>query len=100
MPRTAVRWHPWHPWPPRPPRPQAPRILAEQLTPLREPLAALLRRGTEAPPAVVAAAGARALLALAPLEVAPQAWPRWLASHLVVAAQWLIAILWPSGCAL
>src|SRR6184192_4620401 len=100
MPRTAVRWHPWHPWPPRPPRPQAPRILAEQLAPLREPLAALLRPGTEAPPAVVAAAGARALLDLAPLEEAPQAWPRWLASHQVAAAQRLIAILQRYGGAL
>src|SRR5947199_2941623 len=97
MPRTAVRWHPWHPWPPRP---QAPRILAEQLAPLREPLAALLRPGTEAPPAVVAAAGARALLDLAPLEEAPQAWPRWLASHQVAAAQRLIAILQRYGGAL
>src|SRR5213593_151874 len=103
MPRTAVRWHPWHPWPPRPPwppQPQAPRILAEQLAPLREPLAALLRPGTEAPPAVVAAAGARALLDLALLEEAPQAWPRWLASHQVAAAQRLIAILQRYGGAL
>src|SRR5437667_58279 len=95
MPRTAVRWHPWHPWPPRPPRPQAPRILAEQLAPLREPLAALLRPGTEAPPAVVAAAGARALLDLAPLEEAPQAWPRWLASHQVVGARVLLVTATP-----
>src|SRR5216117_4458138 len=100
MPRTAVRWHPWHPWPPRPPRPQAPRILAEQLAPLREPLAALLRPGTEAPPAVVAAAGARALLDLAPLEQAPQAWPPWLAPHQVAAAERLAAILRRYGGAL
>src|SRR5216117_2429914 len=97
MPRTALRWHPWHPWPPRP---QAPRILSEQLAPLREPLACLLRPGTEAPPAVVAAAGARALLDLAPLEQAPQAWPPWLAPHQVAAAERLAAILRRYGGAL
>ena len=87
-------------WPLSPPRAQAPRILAEQLAPLPEPLACLLRPGTEAPPAVVAAAGARALLDLAPLEHAPQAWPPWLAPHQVAAAERLAAILRRYGGAL
>ena len=87
-------------WPLSPPRAQAPRILAEQLAPLPEPLACLLRPGTEAPPAVVAAAGARALLDLAPLEQAPQAWPPWLAPHQVAAAERLAAILRRYGGAL
>ena len=37
---------------------------------------------------------------MAPLEEAPQAWPRWLASHQVAAAQRLIAILQRYGGAL
>src|SRR5206468_5526461 len=63
-----VRWPPWLPLPPRPPWPQAPRILSEHLVPLPEPLACLLRPGAEAPPALVAAASARALLDLARSE--------------------------------
>src|SRR3989441_225590 len=88
-PRTDVRWPPW---PPRPPWPQAPRILSEHLVPLPEPLACLLRPGAEAPPALVAAASARALLDLAPLEETAQAWPSWLAPHQVPAAERLLAI--------
>ena len=78
--------------PPRPPWQQAPRILSEHLVPLPEPLACLLRPGAEAPPALVAAASARALLDLAPLEETAQAWPSWLAPHQVPAAERLLAI--------
>src|SRR2546425_4457674 len=88
-PRTGARWPPW---PPRRPWPQAPRILPEHLGPLPGPLACLLRPGAEAPPALVAAASARALLDLAPLEETAQAWPSWLAPHQVPAAERLLAI--------
>jgi len=82
-----VRWPPW------PPGPQAPRILSEHLVPLPEPLAYLLRPGAEAPPALVAAAGARALLDLAPVDEPAPAWPSWLAPHQAPAARRLLAIL-------
>ena len=80
-------------WPLSPPWQRAPRILSEQLTPLAEPLACLLRPGTEAPPALVAAASARALLDLAPLAAPQAAWPPWLAPHQVPAAERLVAIM-------
>src|SRR3989441_10472021 len=86
-PRTDVRWPPW------PPGPQAPRILSEHLVPLPEPLAYLLQPGAEAPPALVAAAGARALLDLAPVDEPAPAWPSWLAPHPAPAAPRPLAIL-------
>jgi len=80
-------------WPLSPPWQRAPRILSEQLTPLAEPLACLLRPGAEAPPALVAAASARALLDLAPLAAPQAAWPPWLAPHQIPAAARLVAIM-------
>ncbi|MGH7645864.1 MAG: helicase-related protein [Gemmatimonadales bacterium] len=76
---TAERWR------------ASPRILSEQLAPLDPPLALLLRPGGSADPAAVAARAARALLDLP--EVAPQAWPAWLAPHQVPAARRLHAII-------
>src|SRR5207302_1014172 len=92
--RTAVSW------PLSPPWQRAPRILSEQLAPLPEPLACLLRPGAEAPPALVAAASARALLDLAPLAASRAAWPPWLAPHQVPAAERLVAIMRRYGGAL
>lgn len=80
--------------------PPSPRILSEQLAPLPEPLACLLSAGEEIPPAAVAALGARALLDLAPLEDARQAWPAWLAPHQGPAAERLVAIIRRYGGAL
>src|SRR5256886_6856918 len=93
-PRTAVCWHLSPPWQ------RAPRILSEQLAPLSEPLACLLRPGAEAPPGLVAAASARALLDLAPLAAPQAAWPQWLAPHQVPAAERLVATLPRYGGAL
>src|SRR5439155_111627 len=93
-PRTAVCWHLSPPWQ------RAPRILSEQLAPLSEPLACLLRPGAEAPPGLVAAASARALLDLAPLAAPQAAWPQWLAPHQVPAAERLVAIMRRYGGAL
>jgi superfamily II DNA or RNA helicase len=76
-----------------PPWQRAPRILSEQLAPLSEPLACLLRPGAEAPPALVAATSARALLDLAPLAAPEAAWPPWLAPHQIPAARRLVAIV-------
>ena len=71
-----------------------PRILSEHLAPLSEPLACLLAPGAVAPPAAVAALGARALLDLPPGEALGRgAWPDWLAPHQVPAAERLVAIL-------
>ncbi len=71
-----------------------PRILSEHLAPLSEPLACLLSPGAVAPPATVAALGARALLDLPPdEELGRGAWPDWLAPHQVPAAERLVAIL-------
>ena len=83
-----------------PPWQRAPRILSEQLAPLPEPLACLLRPGAAAPPALVAAASARALLDLAPLAASRAAWPPWLAPHQVPAAERLVAIMRRYGGAL
>ena len=83
-----------------PPWQRAPRILSEQLAPLSEPLACLLRPGAEAPPGLVAAASARALLDLAPLAAPQAAWPQWLAPHQVPAAERLVAIMRRYGGAL
>ncbi len=83
-----------------PPWQRAPRILSEQLAPLPEPLACLLRAGAEAPPALVAAASARALLDLAPLAAPRAPWPPWLAPHQVPAAERLVAIMRRYGGAL
>ncbi len=83
---TAERWR------------ASPRILSEQLAPLDSPLAVLLRPGGSADPAAVAARAARALLDLQ--EVAPQAWPAWLAPHQIPAAQRLHAIVAHHGGAL
>ena len=80
------------------PWPHSPRILSEQLAPLPEPLACLLRAGAEAPAAAVAALGARALLDLG--AVAPRAWPPWLAPHQIPAAERLLAMLRRYGGAL
>src|SRR5438552_1436863 len=93
-PRTAVRS------PLSPPWQRAPRILSEQLAPLPEPLACLLRAGAEAPPALVAATSARALLDLAPLAAPRAPWPPWLAPHQVPAAERLVAIMRRYGGAL
>src|SRR5438128_3209604 len=93
-PRTAVRS------PLSPPWQRAPRILSEQLAPLPEPLACLLRARAEAPPALVAAASARALLDLARLAARQAAWRRWLAPHQVPAAERLVAIMRRYGGAL
>ena len=80
------------------PWPHSSRILSEQLAPLPEPLACLLRAGAEAPAAAVAALGARALLDLR--AVAPRAWPPWLAPHQIPAAERLLAMLRRYGGAL
>jgi len=80
------------------PWPHWSRILSEQLAPLPEPLACLLRAGAEAPPAAVAALGARALLDLR--AVAPRPWPPWLAPHQIPAAERLLAMLRRYGGAL
>src|SRR5438309_366389 len=93
-PRTAVRS------PLSPPWQRAPRILSEQLAPLPEPLACLLRARAEAPPALVAATSARALLDLAPLAAPRAPWPPWLAPHQVPAAERLVAIMRRYGGAL
>ena len=78
-----------------------PRILSEHLAPLAEPLACLLAPAAVAPPASVAAIGARALLDLAPLALEGQApWPAWLASHQAPAATRLVGILARHGGAL
>jgi len=81
------------PWPP------SPRILAEDLTPLPEPLACLLAPGSAAAPAAVAASAARALLDL-PAGGPDAAWPPWLAPHQAPAAERLVAILRRHGGAL
>jgi len=81
MPRTAVPFR------------RSPRILSEQLAPLPEPLVCLLRAGEQAPPTAVTALGARALLDLAAVAGAPQAWPAWLAPHQIPAADRLCAII-------
>jgi len=83
---TAERWR------------ASPRILSEQLAPLESPLAVLLRPGGSADPAAVAARAARALLDLP--EVAPEAWPAWLAPHQMAAALRLHAIVARHGGAL
>src|SRR5437899_1011985 len=93
-PRTAVRS------PLSPPWQRAPRVLSEQLAPLPEPLACLLRARAEAPPALVAATSARALLDLAPLAAPRAPWPPWLAPHQVPAAERLVAIMRRYGGAL
>jgi superfamily II DNA or RNA helicase len=78
-----------------------PRILSEHLGPLSEPLACLLAPGTVAPPAAVAALGARALLDLPPGKALGRgAWPDWLAPHQGPAAERLVAILAKHGGAL
>lgn len=69
----------------------APRILAEELRAPAEPLALLLRPTTQAPPALVAARAARALLDLP--AVSPGAPPPWLAPHQVPAFERLTALL-------
>jgi len=68
-----------------------PRIFSEQLVPLDEPIAALVRPGVAAPAPAVARRAARALLDLP--EVAPRAWPDWLAPHQIPAAERLTAII-------
>src|SRR5690349_5345065 len=78
-----------------------PRILSEHLAPLSEPLACLLTPGAGgagagalAPPAAVAALGARALLDLPAVEdLGRRTWPDWLAPHQIPAAERLVAIL-------
>jgi helicase-like protein/SNF2 domain-containing protein len=85
MPPTAVRW-------------TAPRILAEELRAPAEPLALLLRPTTQAPPALVAARAARALLDLPAIPVAPP--PTWLAPHQIPAFERLTALLRRRGGAL
>jgi helicase-like protein/SNF2 domain-containing protein len=84
-PPTAVRW-------------TAPRILAEELRAPAEPLALLLRPTTQAPPALVAARAARALLDLPAVPVAPP--PPWLAPHQVPAFERLTALVRRRGGAL
>jgi superfamily II DNA or RNA helicase len=90
MPPTAVRW----------PHSPSPLILSEQLAPLPEPLACLLRAGEEAAPAAVAALGARALLDLAEVAEEGPAWPPWLAPHQVPAVARLLGIVSRYGGAL
>jgi len=80
-----VRWHAW------------PRIFAEELALLPEPLALLLRGGGAAPPASVARLGARALIGE---RDNTRPWPAWLAPHQVRAAQRLDEILEHYGGAL
>lgn len=80
-------------WPP------SPRILAENLAPLPEPLACLLAPGAAAAPPAVAALAARAVLDLPP-PGSGAAWPSWLAPHQVPAAERLVAILRRHGGAL
>src|SRR5438046_1293542 len=88
-PRTAVHWT--HP----------PRILSEHLAPLSEPLACLLTPSAVAPPAAVAALGARALLDLTALALEGEApWPAWLAPHQLPAAERLVGIVARYGGAL
>ena len=73
-----------------------PRILSEHLAPLSEPLACLLTPGAGAlaPPAAVAALGARALLDLPAVEdPRRRTWPDWLAPHQVAAAERLTGII-------
>src|SRR5690349_14967551 len=80
-----------------------PRILSEHLAPLSEPLACLLTPGAGAgagaggalaPPAAVAALGARALLDLPAVEdPGRRTWPDWLAPHQVAAAERLTGII-------
>jgi superfamily II DNA or RNA helicase len=73
-----------------------PRILSEHLALLSEPLACLLTPGAEglAPPAAVAALGARALLDLPAVEdPGRRTWPDWLAPHQVAAAERLTGII-------
>src|SRR5260221_12174872 len=81
-----------------------PRILAEQLVPVPEPLAVALRprAAGQAPARAVAGRAARALLdrpAASTTEKA-EAWPPWLAPHQVPAAERLSAILARHGGAL
>lgn len=68
-----------------------PRILAEQLVPLSEPLAALVRPGQPASPASVVRLAAEALLELPPWTA--DRWPAWLAPHQQPAAERVSAIL-------
>ena len=81
-----------------------PRILSEHLAPLSQPLACLLTPGAGAgaggagealaPPAAVAALGARALLDLPAVEnPGRRPWPDWLAPHQVAAAERLTGII-------
>jgi len=77
-------------------------ILAEDLIPVPEPLAVVLRpRGGAASARAVASRAARALLDGPALETAaPEAWPPWLAPHQIPAAQRLRTILARHGGAL
>lgn len=75
-----------------------PRILAEHLVPVPEPLAVLLQPGAAATPEAVARRAARALLELP--ETAGGAWPPWLAPHQVPAAERLAGIVARYGGAL
>ena len=87
MLRTAVRSRPSH------------LILSEDLAPLPEPLATLLRAGGAAPCREVAHLAARALLDH--LDAAgPVAWPPWLVPHQVPAAARLHGIIARYGGAL
>ena len=84
---TAARW---------------PRILSEQLVPVAEPLTVALapERASEAPPQVVVASAARALLDGTAVAPSATAWPAWLAPHQVPAAERLNAIIARHGGAL
>jgi superfamily II DNA or RNA helicase len=83
--RTDARWRAW------------PRILAEELAPLPEPLALLLRPGGASSPAMVALLAARALLGE---RDTPLPLPVWLAPHQMRAARRLDGILERHGGAL
>jgi superfamily II DNA or RNA helicase len=79
-----------------------PRILSEDLVPVAEPLALALRPGAEAPPRLVVASAARALLDVeaAVQKPAGMSWPAWLAPHQIPAAERLNAIIARHGGAL